>query len=189
MNTIKRQFIHPNDRSLDDKLKMLTGNYTPLKQEVLTEAEDKAKRDRRNEETDLQSKCCKDLREYYPKTLFISDFAAGLYLSDFLANIRASQACLDKYLDLTIMEPRGGYFGLIIEIKTIKGNPFKVNGVDLLSNPHNEAQFESIKRLCSLGYLSLFGVGYEHIMKIAHQYMNMPLTTPNKIFTGHSFKK
>lgn len=174
MTTIKRTFTHPNDRSIDEKLGLLTGmSYKPLKQVIMTEAEDKAKKQRKFAEQDLQSDLCKWIRLQYPDTYFISDFAAGMKLSPFLANIRQSQAPSMKVLDLTILERRGAYYGLILEIKTEDGTPYLKDGKTLKSSDHLRSQQESIDLLKRKGYAACFAVGLDDAMKKVKLYMEL----------------
>lgn len=149
----------------------MIGMKSAPKRKVVTEAEDKANRDKRNAENDLQSKICKWLRATYPGILFISDFAAGLYLSPFLAGIRHNQACGAKWLDLAIFVPSPDYHGLVIELKTGTDKVFLQDGITLLKNDHVIEQYHTIKKLRSLNYAACFGCGETEIKKIVIDYM------------------
>lgn len=133
---------------------------------VLTEAEDKAKKESRNAETKLQSKICGWMREQWPDLVFLSDFAAGLKLSPFLANIRAGQSCNDKVPDLYIFGP---VKPLIIEIKVSDDNLFLKDGMTLCSE-HVQRQYETIKKLRKTCYAD-FGVGENDIKAMIRGYM------------------
>lgn len=139
------------------------------KHKIVTPAQEKTSRDSRNAETDLQTKICKWLKT--GDILFISDFAAGMKLSPFLASVRSLQSCKDKMVDLIILKPSGQYHGLCIELKTSIDKVFMKDGVTLLKNEHTLAQYETIKKLRSLGYAACFGCGEDHIKKIIGDYM------------------
>lgn len=132
---------------------------------ILSKAEDKAKRDKRNAETDLQNKICKWLRDEYPGLIFLSDFAAGLNLTPFLAGIRSAQACDYKVPDLYIFGP---VKPLIIEIKVKDDDLFLKDG-RTLKNEHVQSQFETIIKLRDTCYAD-FGVGEIDIRSMIRSY-------------------
>lgn len=142
-------------------------------------------------ETDLQTKICKWLRNTYPGILFISDFAAGLLLSPFLAGIRSNQSCDDKMLDLIILRPSRidkiyNYHGLCLEIKTGPDKVFMSDGITLLKNEHTLAQYVTIKKLRSLGYAACFACGEDQIKYLITNYMNDKFVHPiviERLFT------
>lgn len=171
MTTIKRPFTNPADLGIDEKLAMLTSNYKPLKQEILTEAQDQTKKRNKHAEQSLQSAICKWLRLQHPDVYFISDFAAGMHLSPHMASIRASQAPKMKVLDLAILEPRSCYHGLILELKTEEATPYLKDGKTLKKSEHLEAQQWSIDLLKSKGYAACFGVGFEQVKSYIEKYL------------------
>ena len=177
MTTIKRNYTPPNERSIDDKLGLLFASHKPLKQEVLTEAQDKQRKSNRHAEQDLQTHICKWVKLKWPDTIFISDFAAGLHLPINIAKIRSLQAPQCKVLDFTMLEPRGGYHGLIIEIKTLDGTPYLKNGVTLAKNEHTLAQNDTIQRLKAMGYAACFGIGENDIKNKIERYKGLPLNS------------
>jgi hypothetical protein len=155
--------------------------------QILTESQDKSKKDSKTEEFNLRKKLCGWINDNYDGTLFVVDFAADLYLPIHIAKQRSDQSCIDKWLDLSIIEPRGGFFGLIIEIKTISHDVFLKDG-SLSTAEHTQAQYHTIKKLCAHGYLALFGVGLDYCKSLITRYKDMPLTPANKIFTKHNQK-
>lgn len=136
----------------------------PMK--IVTAKQIKDKRD--NSETALQTKICKWLRDTYPGILFLSDFAAGIQLTPYLAKIRSLQSCEDKMLDLFIF---GGEVPLILELKTNQADVFLVDGVTLCSE-HLQRQYETIKKLRRLGYYADFGIGENDIKSTIRGYMD-----------------
>lgn len=115
-------------------------------------------------ESNLQTIICKWLRE--KNIIFISDFAAGLHLSPFLAGLRHSQACEYKMPDLYIFLPQGL---LIIEIKKDYDDLFLVDHKTLKSE-HVQFQYENILRLRELGYKADFGIGEYDIKTMVTQF-------------------
>lgn len=142
------------------------------KHKIVTEAQEKASRNTRNAETDLQTRICKWLKITYPGLLFISDFAAGMKLNPFLASVRSLQSCDSKMVDLIILKPSGGYHGLCIELKTSIDKVFMRDGITLLKNEHILAQYSTIKQLRSLGYAACFGCGEDEIKHIITYYIS-----------------
>lgn len=149
------------------------GHRSAPKHKVVTEAQEKSKR--QSSECTLQTKICSRINDIYPGTLFVSDFAAGLYLPDWIAITRSKQACIDKWLDLTILEPRGKFHALIIEIKTLQGTPYLVDGKTLKKSDHIEAQYKTICKLKAMDYAACFGVGEDNIWSIIERYKGLPL--------------
>lgn len=131
-------------------------------------------------ESDLQTKICKWLKKTYPGMLFFSDFAAGLYLSEFYSRLRSLQSCDDKYLDLTIMMPNDTYHALIIEIKCTDTDLFLKDGKTLKSE-HVQLQYNSILKLRATGYFADFGVGEDNIKQMIIGYINNYLI-PKEIY-------
>lgn len=145
----------------------------PMK--IVTAKQIKDKRD--NSETALQTKICKWLRETYPGILFLSDFAAGIQLTPYLAKLRSSQSCDDKMLDLFIFGP---VRPLILELKTVQADMFLVDGVTLASE-HLQRQYETIKKLRHLGYYADFGIGERDTKDVIREYLKCNTFAYNNI--------
>lgn len=166
----------------------LIGYRNPKKyQGVMTPEEAKERKESAKAEFNLRKKLCSWMNDTYPGLLFIVDYAADMPTSGYIASLINQQSCIDKMLDLTILEPHGGYFGLIIEIKTDKGNVFLKDGT-LSQAKHTLSQHKTVERLCKYGYLSLFGVGRDNLEKIINYYLSLPLTIPVKVFDKHNVK-
>ena len=142
----------------------LIGIKSAKKHTVVTEEEDKNRRNSRNAETDLQTLICKWLTEQH--IMFLSDFAAGLHLSPFLANIRSMQACEYKMPDLYIFLPPRP---LIIEIKA-KESDLLLSDSKTLKSEHVQLQYESLLMLREIGCHADFGVGEYDIKTMVQQY-------------------
>ncbi len=106
----------------------------------------------------------------YPESLFLSDTIANLKLTvPQKARNKAIQKTGFKCPDVLILEPRGGYSGLFIELKV--KSPFKQNG-EIYSNDHLKGQLESINALKSKGYYACFAVGFDQTKEIIDTYFN-----------------
>jgi hypothetical protein len=71
--------------------------------------------------------------------------------------------------DLFIIEPRGKFHGLFIELKSV--TPFKQNG-ELKAGDHLKEQQQVIDRLNKKGYFATFSTGVEETIKIIKKYMD-----------------
>lgn len=76
-----------------------------------------------------------------------------------------------KCPDVIILEPRGNYAGLLIELKI--ESPFKKNG-SIKSNEHLQGQLKSINSLNEKGFKSCFSWGFDMTKKIIDDYFNLP---------------
>lgn len=166
-----------------DPMQMFGGAKQP---KIVTEAQDKESRNTRNAENDLQTKICKWLRNTYPGILFISDFAAGMKLSLFLASIRSLQSCDSKMVDLIILKPsyintehsNEQYHALCLELKTGPDKIFMQDGITLLKNEHILAQYETIKALRKQQYAACFACGEAQIKALVSDYMRSKFVHP-----------
>lgn len=79
------------------------------------------------------------------------------------------QSCAG-YPDLHIIEPRGQYAGLYIEIKRSRKEVYKVDG-SLVSNEHIHAQAKVHEMLRAKGYAVFFGCGFDHCRQIITEYL------------------
>jgi hypothetical protein len=103
-----------------------------------------------------------------------------LFLSDSIAAVKLTmpQASRNKKVqkqgfkcpDLIILEPRGGYFGLFIELKV--ETPYKLNGeIKASKDDHLKLQAETIGRLNELGYKAFFAWSFDMAKQIIDDYM------------------
>ena len=121
-------------------------------------------------EFQLQKMICKFLDLQYPKVLYLSDTVASVKLTiPQQVRNKSIQKVGFKCPDLLILEPRNGYAGLFIELKT--KSPFKKNG-ELLKNDHVEEQFKTIQDLNQKGYKALFSWDFDQCKSIIEQYFS-----------------
>ena len=122
----------------------------------------------KKKEESLQIAVCRYIAHKYPDVIFSCDLASGMKLTIGQAvkakKMRSSRA----YPDLFIAEPRGGYAGLYLELKTV--SPWKKTG-GLKKDKHLEEQSEMLDRLWLKGYMAVFAVGIDEAIKIIDNYM------------------
>ena len=126
-----------------------------------------------NEEAE-QIALCDYIREKYPEVIFNSDHS-GLRVSHGLANKIKAMHSENGIPDLNIDEPRGGWFGLKIELKATGNSPFRVSGM-LKDNEHLRKQWKMLMRLELNGYLAGFCTGFDEAKEVIHWYMTLAPT-------------
>ena len=74
---------------------------------------------------------------------------------------------------MMILEPRGRFHGLMIELKKDGQSPFYVKGGRLKAGEHLREQAEAIRKLASKGYFSMFCVGFDQSKEVIDAYMGL----------------
>lgn len=125
-------------------------------------------------EYNLQTQIVQYLELQYKDVLFLSDTIAFLKLTipQQLRNKKIQKTNF-KCPDILILEPKGKYSGLFIELKA--KDIYKKNSTELLKNEHVEEQAKWLKRLKEKGYYACFGIGFEQTKKIIDNYINETL--------------
>ena len=120
-------------------------------------------------EFNLQKQICSYLSLAYPKVLFMSDTIASVKLT-IPQQVRNKSIQKDgfKTPDLIIFEPRHGYNGMFIELKT--ETPYKKNG-ELKKSTHLEEQEETMEQLRQRGYWADFRWSFEDVKRIIDWYL------------------
>lgn len=116
----------------------------------------------------LHQQICDYLRLQYPEVIFRTDFAAGVKMTIGQASRHKRLQHSRAYPDLFIAEPRNGWHGLFIELKT--ESPYKADG-HLKSNEHLQEQYAMLKRLQERGYMATFGIGFDHARQTLDAYL------------------
>jgi len=75
------------------------------------------------------------------------------------------------YPDLTIYEPRGGWFALFIELKRPSKSPYLKSG-KLSTNKKVQEQNRVHLDLIERGYLALFATGFDEAKRIIDAYLD-----------------
>ena len=126
-----------------------------------------------NEEGE-QIALCEYIRKIYPTAIFNSDHS-GIRVGQGLANKIKKLKSENGIPDLNIDEPRGGWFGLKIELKATGKSPFRVSGM-LRDNEHLRVQWRMLMRLNIKGYFAGFCTGYDEAKEVVDWYMSLPQT-------------
>lgn len=129
----------------------------------------------RNEEAE-QIALCDYIRETYPDVVFNSDHS-GIRVGQGLAMKVKKLHSENGIPDLNIDEPRGGWFGLKIELKATGNSPFRKSGM-LKNDEHLRKQWKILSKLELKGYLAGFCVGYDQAKEVVDWYMGLPETNP-----------
>lgn len=132
------------------------------------------KRRKRKEES-IQIQVSNYLRFKYPDVIFNSDLASGMKLTMGQA-FKAKQMRSEKgQPDMIILEPRGEYKGLCIELKQRRDDVYKKDGTisQSKSMAHVRRQNEVLERLKSKGYFAVFGFGAPDCQRIIDEYMSL----------------
>jgi hypothetical protein len=113
------------------------------------------------------------IKMQYPKTKFNSD-SAGIFTASWRLRKSLKRTRSENGLpDLDIRAMRGGYGGLMIELKAEGELVFKKDGT-IRKNEHLEEQAKVIEELVEEGYYACFAVGFDEAKKIIDWYMHLP---------------
>ena len=112
------------------------------------------------------------LKLQYHNIIFTSD-SSGIRLTIGSAVKMLALKSRNKIPDLLILEPRGGFAGLIIEMKDINKSPFKKDG-ELKADKHLIEQADTLKKLNKKGYSAVFATGFDEAVIIINNYMALP---------------
>lgn len=126
-----------------------------------------------NEEAE-QIELCDYIRETYPTAIFNSDHS-GIRVGQGLANKVKKLHSENGIPDLSIDEPRGGYYGLKIELKATGSSPFRKTGM-LRNSEHLRKQWKMLMRLEIKGYCAGFCTGIEEAKAVVDWYLSLPPT-------------
>lgn len=120
-------------------------------------------------EEKLHISICEWMSFQYPDVIFISE-SSGLRMSMGMAIKLKKMRSRGTHLDLYILEPRGKYHGLILELKAV--DIYYKGTKNLKKNEHVEDQDKMIGRLRKKGYASSFAIGFDEASKIIKSYLD-----------------
>ncbi len=126
-------------------------------------------------EKQIHKSVCDYIKMKYPDVIFLSE-PSGLKTTIGTAVQLKALRSGSALPDLWVMNPRGGYGALIIEIKKDRSEVFTKDG-KLRSSEHIRAQAENLDKLHHLGYYAVFGLGLTHCMEEVDSYMTLALMT------------
>lgn len=118
-------------------------------------------------EASIHLQVCQWLKMQYPDTIWTSE-ASGQRLTIGQALKARKLRSGNGLPDLIILEPRGQYHGLCIELK--KDDPYKKNG-ELKADAHLKEQDKTLNRLSQKGYYAEFATGFEEAKNLIEQYL------------------
>lgn len=125
-------------------------------------------------ELSVHNQVCKYLKAQYPNVMFLSDFGAGIKMSIGMANRQSMQKSNHAFPDLMIFEPRGGYYGLFIEVKRDRDALYNKNGT-IKKSDHIDDQIKAVSFLNNRGYYANFACGFDEAKSIIDKYLSHPL--------------
>lgn len=123
-------------------------------------------------EEQLHRGVCSYLRLQHPKVMFNTDLS-GIRLTQGQAKKLPGLRSSRGMPDLFIMEPRGSYHGLFIELKRDGEKLHQKNGK--WKNTHIEEQAEILSKLKMRGYKANFAIGFDEAREIIDEYLKLPL--------------
>lgn len=125
---------------------------------------------RQKKEESLQIALSTYIKLQYPDVVFTAE-SSGIRLT--MGQAVKAKKCRseDKQPDMIIMEPRGGYYGLVIELKKEDKSPFLKDGT-LSKGEHIQEQERTLAKLRKKGYHAVFGVGIDACIRIVDTYMS-----------------
>lgn len=115
----------------------------------------------------------------YPDVVYRFDIAADLKLTIGQSKVVKNNLRHKRgYQDLTILEPKGNYHGLLIELKKDKSEVYTLKGTlkrrwnKKTKSCHNKEQFSHLEKMRNKGYFAEYGFGFEETKKLIDNYLN-----------------
>lgn len=109
------------------------------------------------------------LRTEYPTIIFRTDYAAGMFMTPGQAHKHSLLQYKRGWPDITIFEPRQGYYGLAIEVKTSLARVSKKDGS--WATDHIREQAEMMAELRTKGWYCDFTRGYPAVCELISWYL------------------
>ena len=118
----------------------------------------------------MQVQIAQYLKLTHPDIIFRMDMG-GIRLNIGQAVLWSRMQSGRAYPDCFIAEPRGGYFGLYIELKHSKDEVYTKKG-ELRNLRHIIEQNEMLIKLSHKGYVASFSYGFEHTVTLIENYLS-----------------
>ena len=109
----------------------------------------------------------------HPKVIYRFDFAAGLKMTKGQAMKHKQLNPHKGYPDLFILESRGKFHGMFLEIKREGESPYLKNSDVLKQNEHSLVQADTLDRLRKRGYYAKFAVGLDECINLIDEYLKL----------------
>lgn len=137
--------------------------------------EKKKKKKNKKKEESLQLAVSKYIRSQYPDAVFNSDIASGMRLPIWIGSKAKAQRSERGQPDMVILEPKGKFFGMCLELKNKRSDVFLMSGLisDAKGQEHVREQAALLKRLREKGYWADFVFGYEEAKMCIDQYFSL----------------
>jgi hypothetical protein len=124
----------------------------------------------RKAETSLQTAVATYLRLQYPDIIFTSE-ASGIRVPIGIAKQMKAHRSEAGLPDMIILEPRGGYHGLCLELKQ-EGTVVRTAKGEYYATVRHQG--ELLDRLAARGYRAEFAVGFDAARRLIDGYMATP---------------
>lgn len=124
-----------------------------------------------NYERELHKAVVTYIKMQYPKVLFNTDLS-GVFTTPATAKQVSQLRSRKGHPDLMIYEPRGGYYGLFVELKANGVKVHNQNG-DIVASDHIRTQAEYLEELNQRGYMAVFAVGFDAAKRVIDSYLNL----------------
>jgi len=150
-----------NDMELSRKelKELMPGYFVPPK-----------KREKKHSELDVHSAVCKYLK--LKNLMFISDFAAGIKMTQGMAMRQKSQKSDHDWPDIFVAEPRGNYHGLFLELKRDRDSLYNKDG-SMKKSDHLTDQLTCLNLLNQKGYYARFACGTDEAIQLIEDYLKL----------------
>lgn len=123
---------------------------------------------RQSKEESLQIALSKYIKLQYPDVVFTSE-SSGIRLTIGQAKKAKNMRSNCKLPDLIVLEPKGRYAGMILELKKEGHKVLKKNGEPFAG--HVAGQWETINKLRNKGYYATFAIGFDMAKTMVDLYM------------------
>jgi hypothetical protein len=111
------------------------------------------------------------IRVQYPNVLFTSE-SSGIRVNIRLRSVLKQQRSTHKQPDMIILQPKGIFHGLILEIKKEYSDVFLKDG-SISKKAHIQEQNATLLMLKELGYCAEFACGFDDAKNIIDAYMSL----------------
>jgi hypothetical protein len=111
------------------------------------------------------------IRAQYPNVLFTSE-SSGIRVPMHLAVMMKKQRSTHKQPDMIVLQPKGIFHGLILEIKKDHSEVFLKDG-SISKKAHIQEQNNTLVMLRELGYCAMFACGFDDAKNKIDGYMGL----------------
>ena len=126
----------------------------------------------KKQEESLQIAVSKFIKLQYPKVVFSAE-SSGIRLPNGLAVKAKAQRSTHTLPDMWILEPKGLYHGLIIELKKSREDLYLKDNVTFNGSKHVQDQLKTLNLLGLKGYRAIFCCGLDEAIDAINIYMKL----------------